>query len=114
MEPNNLLNRLYLECSKAEPSKDRILSLIEELLVWLNQPENNTDNNCKKIDYFVTKNIITNKLIENLWGDVQAILLDIGGALHDTHTSPEIAENFESTPQKLLERVQKISNNKKI
>ncbi|MCC6547948.1 hypothetical protein IT570_12350, partial [Candidatus Sumerlaeota bacterium] len=38
------------------------------------------------------------------------ILNDMGGALHDTVTAPEIAQNFESTPEQLLERVRKISD----
>jgi len=32
-------------------------------------------------------------------------MFDLGGALHDTITDPEIARNFESLPEQLLERV---------
>jgi len=32
------------------------------------------------------------------------ILADMGGALHDTITAPQIAENFDSTPEQLLAR----------
>ncbi len=34
------------------------------------------------------------------------ILGDMGGALHDTISHPEIARNFYSLPEQLLERVQ--------
>ncbi len=33
------------------------------------------------------------------------VLGDVGGALHDTVKVPEIAENFDSTPEQLLARV---------
>jgi len=33
------------------------------------------------------------------------ILADMSGALHDTISAPEIAANFESTPEQLLARV---------
>ena len=36
----------------------------------------------------------------------------MGGALHDTHTSPEVASNFFSTPPQLLERLKKIVEEK--
>ncbi len=39
---------------------------------------------------------------------VQDILGDLGGALHDTVKYPKIAENFESTPEQLLDRVRRI------
>jgi hypothetical protein len=33
------------------------------------------------------------------------VLSDMGGALHDTVSNPEIAENFDSTPELLLDRL---------
>jgi hypothetical protein len=33
------------------------------------------------------------------------IIGDMGGALHDTVSHPEIAKNFDSLPEQLLERV---------
>ncbi|MBN1362571.1 MAG: hypothetical protein JW993_18385 [Sedimentisphaerales bacterium] len=42
-------------------------------------------------------------------GDFEALFADIGGALHDTLSHPEIASNFESTPEQLLARAKKLN-----
>ncbi|MDZ4856868.1 MAG: hypothetical protein SGJ26_18775 [Nitrospirota bacterium] len=36
------------------------------------------------------------------------ILADMAGALHDTITALDIATNFESTPEQLLERARRL------
>jgi len=36
------------------------------------------------------------------------ILADMAGALHDTITAPDIAANFESTPEQLLETARRL------
>jgi hypothetical protein len=36
------------------------------------------------------------------------ILSDMSGALHDTVSAPDIAANFESTPDQLLERARRL------
>jgi hypothetical protein len=38
----------------------------------------------------------------------QDLLGDIGGGLHDTVSAPDVAENFESTPEQLLERLERL------
>lgn len=78
-----------------------------DVLLWLNEPENNTDENCRRIDAFVSTQI-NDQDIERLPESIQSILFDMGGALHDTHTSPEVAENFSSTPRQLLERARRL------
>ena len=70
-------------------------------------PSNNSDENCRKVDVFVATQIESAD-INRLPEDIQGILFDIGGALHDTHTSPSIAENFASTPKQLLDRVRRL------
>lgn len=37
--------------------------------------------------------------------ELSDILGDIGGILHDTFHAPEVAENFDSAPELLLERI---------
>ena len=81
---------------------------LEEILIWLNNPNNNNDTNCKKIDYYVSYEIISEKSYQEIPEDIQSILFDMGATLHDTHTSPKIAENFDSTPGQLLDRVRKL------
>jgi len=114
MNIDEILGKLYLECTQKNPSKTSIASAIEDVLVWLNKSENNTDSNYKRVDYYVVKNIISNDVYDYLSEDIKEIIFDMGGALHDTHTSPEIAENFESTPQQLLKRVRKLSHRNEI
>lgn len=83
---------------------------MKELLLWLNLPENNTDNSCKQIDDFIAIEIIADKRFKQIPENIRNILFDMGATLHDTHTSPRIAENFESTPAQLLARVQNIDS----
>jgi len=104
----NLLSQLKLAALAPEFSKDNLVSAMEKLLLWLNHPENNTDSNCKQIDYFISVEIMPEKRFEEIPENIRSILFDMGATLHDTHTSPEIAENFESTPAQLLARVQKV------
>jgi hypothetical protein len=46
------------------------------------------------------------------WGNLpegyRHLLDDIGGALHDTISAPEIAQSLESTPEQLLARAQRL------
>jgi hypothetical protein len=79
-----------------------------ELLQYLTTPEGRTSNNC----YIVDMSIVFPE-----WGDIQLpelpddfsdIIFDMGAALHDTVSSPEIAYNFDSTPEQLHERAQKL------
>lgn len=107
MTANIYLNELYAACTGSSISRQRIKSALEDLLIWLNEPANNTNENCRQVDLFVTFQIEPEKL-DYLPEDIQEILADLGGALHDTHTSPDIAENFCSTPRQLLERVRKV------
>ena len=77
------------------------------ILRWLNEPSNNTDENCRKVDLYVTWKINYAER-KRLSQDVEDILFDIGGALHDTYSNPEVAENFQSTPKQLLERASQL------
>ncbi len=107
-EIDGLLVRLKLIILASPFSRSEVLLALKELLLWLNKPENNSDNNCRKVDYFVANEIIPNKKYHGLPEDIKEILFDMGATLHDTHNSPRIAENFYSTPAQLLERVQKL------
>jgi len=103
-----MLNQLKLTILAPEFSKDKVISMLESLLLWLNELDNNTDSNCRQIDYFISFEIVPDKRFGELPEDIKGILFDMGATLHDTHTSPEIAENFESTPARLLARVQNL------
>ncbi len=102
MDINEQLLALKEAVTSLQLTMDEFISVTEAILIWLN--ENNTDENCRHIDIFVSTEIdleTRRKLPE----EVQSLLFDMGGALHDTHTDPDVASNFESTPEQLLERV---------
>lgn len=109
---NNLLNNLKNTCKKSKRSEDDILFNLKNIIEWLLIPENDRYINYKKISYFVASELLCTEEIEKLPSDIHDILHDIGGSLEDTYTNPEIANNFNSTPQQLLGRIQRIIDNR--
>ena len=103
-----LLSQLKLFILATEFSREKAISVMKELLVWLSQPENNTDSNCKQADSFISLEIMFDKRLESLPEDIKSILFDMGATLHDTHTATDVAKNFQSTPSQLLSRVQNL------
>ena len=76
------------------------------LLEYLSSPAGRTDANCCAVDgfFYLDDDLPLERLPEALQ-DVFAHM----DALHDTITAPQIAENFSSTPEQLLERVRNSS-----
>jgi hypothetical protein len=104
----DLLSQLKLVVQAPEFSRDNLVAAMENLLLWLNQPEDNNDSNCKHIDYFISVEIMPEKNFEEIPENIRSILFDMGATLHDAHTSPKVATNFDSTPAQLLVRVQNL------
>ena len=78
------------------------------LLTFLSSPRGRTDTNCSAVDQFFT---VDDAWVSDRLPDSFAdIMADISGALHDTVLAPHIAENFESTPEQLLERARQPSD----
>jgi hypothetical protein len=71
------------------------------LLEYLSSPAGRTDANCCAVDgfFYLDDDLPLQRLPDSLQ-DVFAHM----DALHDTITAPDIAENFGSTPEQLLER----------
>lgn len=96
-----------------EVLSDKNLNLIELkngmicLLEYLSSPEGRTDINCKAVDSFF--------MSDDLWlecdlpSEFHDIFADMSGTLHDTMSAPEIAANFESTPEQLLKRTMELN-----
>jgi len=100
LEP--LARQLY-EALLAEPLDPvAVREALERLLDFLASKAGRTDSNCTAFDSWLS-------LGEFEWpdlpGPVQDILGDMAGALHDTVSAPEIAANFECTPEQLLVRL---------
>ena len=81
---------------------------IVALLAFLASAEGRTDENCQAVDTFFCIRDDWQTDWTDLPGEFQLILDDMGGCLHDTVSAPEIAGNFESTPEQLLVRVRKV------
>jgi hypothetical protein len=84
---------------------DQIAAAVEDLLTYLTSREGRTHENCVAVDGFFCLGEGWEKDWEAEPSELADILGDIGGALHDTFGAPHIAENFESTPDQLLDRI---------
>ncbi len=101
-----LVNGVYSELQRTPVALDQLQDSIVALLSYLASPEGRTEENLGRVNMFF--------LLGNEWGldaieipdEIRAIIEDIGGCLHDSISSPEVAENFESTPEQLLARIQ--------
>ena len=72
------------------------------LFEYLSSPIGRTDANCCAVDGFFY--LDDDLPLERLPDSLQEVFAHMD-ALHDTITTPHIAENFGSTPEQLLERV---------
>jgi len=84
--------------------KDALIRLFS----FLCEPQNRTDANCTAVDLFFAIEDHWDKRWDGLSEEYRMLLDDIGGALHDTVSAPDIAENFDSTPECLLARTKKL------
>ena len=71
------------------------------LLEYLSSPAGRTDANCCAVDGFFY--LDDDLPLEHLPNSLQDVFAHMD-ALHDTITTPDIAQNFSSTPEQLLER----------
>jgi hypothetical protein len=87
-----------LFASPLDPST--IKQTLVALLEYLSSPAGRIDGNCRAVDcYFSLDDDLP---LERLPDSVQEIFAHMD-TLHDTITAPDIAENFSSTPEQLLE-----------
>ena len=107
MNLEELLSALKEQCEKRPVDGVGILRAVEGVLGFLVVPENNTDENCRRVDSFVTFEILDGLIEFGPADDVGRIVEDMM-LLHDTHTAPDVAENFQSTPEMLLGRTREL------
>ena len=101
-----LLLAVYDELARHSENHAPMKDAIERVLLFLASPAGRTNANCWAADLFF--------VLGEGWGDVTwehvpdqlgDVLGDMAGALHDTVQAPDVAENFDSTPEQLLVRV---------
>lgn len=106
MNLEELLVALKEQCQKRPVDEVGILRAVEGVLAFLVVAENNTDANCRRVDLFVTLEM--DEMPKWVPGDDVGLIVGDMMLLHDTHTVPEIAENFQSTPGMLLARTREL------
>ena len=105
----SLLEDVYRTLHEAPTNLARIKRRLVSLLSFLCEPENRTDENCQAVDLFFAIHDHWNISWDRYPEQLKQLLDDIGGCLHDTVEAPEIAANFESTPEQLLSRAKKLN-----
>jgi hypothetical protein len=100
------LQALYEAVPKGSAGRPEVRTHLVALLEYLCSPEGRTDANCKAVDYFFC---MTDWSWDALPHAYQEMFADMGGALHNAVTDPDIAEALQSTPELLLARAKGLS-----
>jgi len=104
----DLLLASWAEALKRAPID--VPNLIREtktVLSFLCVPENNTRENCRKVDTFVSL-LTAGADLSSINDDMKAIIIDMGLNLRYTHDKPEVADSLQSTPCQLLKRLESL------
>ena len=104
-----LVRNVYQLVVADSPDLHAIKGALMQLLQFLSSPRGRTDANCWAVDLFFSIDEHWERHWNHLPESFAEVLDDLGGALHDTIGEPEIAQNFDSTPEQLLQRVHKIN-----
>ena len=102
-----LVNAVQSILAHNVPDLSELKKSLINLLEYLSSPNGRTNENCTAINSFF--------MFDDLWVDrnlpdhFHEIFVDVSGALHDSVSAPEIAENFDSTPEQLLKRAKELN-----
>jgi hypothetical protein len=102
-----LVNAVQSILTQDVPDLMELKNILINLLEYLSSPNGRTHENCNAINSFF--------MFDDLWVDrnlpdhFHDIFADMSSALHDTVSAPEIAENFDSTPEQLLKRAKELN-----
>jgi hypothetical protein len=107
---DDLVSGVCPELQRRPPDLIMLRKALESLLAFLASPTGRSNENCRAVDSFfcIPEEYGWEADWEHLPEVFQELLADIGGALHDTVSAPEIARSLDSTPEQLLERVRRI------
>lgn len=107
-ELKSLLKHFYEALLKKPYDLGEVKTATIAVLEFLVSPQGHTDANCRGVDLF----ICLDDDWENDWSDLpedyRDIIADMGHFLHDAVTSPNIAKDFGSLPEQLLERAKQL------
>jgi len=102
-----LVNAVQSFMAHNVPDLPELKKSLINLFEYLSSPNGRTDENCIAINSFF--------MFDDLWVDrnlpdhFHEIFVDMSGALHDAVSAPENAENFDSTPEQLLNRARELN-----
>jgi hypothetical protein len=83
-----------------------LVDALELLFAFLASPEGRTDVNVRYTGSFLLGGVLDKSRWAHLPQPFQDILFDAGAQLDDTFRAPEVAANFDSSPEQLLDRTQ--------
>lgn len=104
----SLLEDVYRTLHEAPTNLASIKNSLVSLLSFLCKKENRTDENCRAVDLFFAMHDHWNISWDSYPEQFKQLLDDIGGCLHDSISTPDIATNFESMPEQLLVRAKEL------
>ena len=107
LEPMVMSVQAELERAPIDPST--LCSALERLLVFLSSPAGRTHANCAAVDSFFM-GVDGECEYSYLPGPLAGIFDDMAGMLHDTVSSPEVAQDFDCTPEQLLTRLRAVQS----
>ena len=105
-ELRSLLEEVFNSLDAEPVNLGHIRDSFVSLFSFLCKPENRTNQNCTNVDWFFAINSHWNR--SNKYPEQHRNLLDNIGCLHDTFYAPEIAKDFESTPEQLLAQAKEL------
>ena len=106
----DLLAGVYAQVQRDPLDLPALRSALGALLRYLASPAGRTNANCWAADSFFMHNDRWARDWDHLPEPYQDIFGALGGALHDTVSHPEVAQNFDSTPEQLLTRLEQIES----
>ena len=103
-----LIREVYAQVVRTDTDVRGLHKALNDLLTFLASPTGRTHANCVATDSFFMNNDRWERNWEHIPEAYQDLLGLLGDALHDTIASPEIAANFDNTPEQLLSHLRQI------
>ena len=107
-ELSPLLSAVYNHIHESPVNLTLLKKSLINLMSFLSQCKYHTDKNCHAVNLFFAIEDHWNARWDNLPEEFRLILDDIAMCLHDTVSAPNIAKNFDSTPERLLKRIEQL------
>ena len=111
-ELSPLLAGVYVEVQREPTDLMALRASLDALLRYLASSAGRTNANCWAADLFFMHNDRWDRDWDHLPEPYQDVFGYLGEALHDTVSHPEVAENFDNTPEQLLARLAQIGDSR--